>query len=116
LSFVLSRKELCGALQNSESIFILPVWFCWYHLFYIPKWYKSSEITRSPLQSIRNEAHNIWIALNKRHEIVVSWCSCIAGLAQTCNHGIAVLYKVEYATHMGYSDPVCTSIPCGWNT
>jgi hypothetical protein len=28
LSFVLSRKELCGALKNSESIFILPVWFC----------------------------------------------------------------------------------------
>jgi hypothetical protein len=28
LSFVLSRKEQGGALQNSESIFILPVWFC----------------------------------------------------------------------------------------
>jgi hypothetical protein len=37
LSFVLSRKEQGGALQNSESIFILPVWFCWCHLFYIPK-------------------------------------------------------------------------------
>ena len=38
---------------------------------------QSSEIMRSPLQSIRNEAHNVWIALNKRHAIVVSWCSCI---------------------------------------
>jgi len=70
----------------------------------------------SPSRSIRNEPHDVWIALNKRHEIVVSWCSCIAGLAQTCNHVIAVLYKVEYATHMGYNDPACTSIPCGWNT
>jgi hypothetical protein len=35
----------------------------------------------SPLQSIGNEAHDVWIALNKRHTIVVSWCSCIAGLA-----------------------------------
>jgi hypothetical protein len=68
--FLCSIKEgtgygLCGALQNSESIFVLPVWFCWYHLFYITKWYKSSEITCvtlieynksrvSPSQSIRN--------------------------------------------------------------
>ena len=62
----------------------------------------------SPSQSIRNEAHDVQIALNKRHEIVVSWCSCIAGLAQTWNHVIAVLYKVEYATNMGYNDPACT--------
>jgi hypothetical protein len=70
----------------------------------------------SPSQSIRNEAQDVWIALNKRHEIVVSWCSYIEGLAQTCNHVIAVLYKVEYGTNMEYNDPACTSIPCGRNT
>ena len=55
----------------------------------------------SPSHSIRIEAHAVWIALNKRHAIAFSWCSCIAGLAQTCNHLIAVLYKVEYGTNMG---------------
>jgi hypothetical protein len=115
--FLCSIKEgtgyrVYGALQISESIFILPVWFCWYHLYYIPKWYKRV----SPSQSIKNEAHDVWIALNKRHEIVVSWCSCIEGLAQTCNHVIAVLFKVEHGTNMGYNDPACTSIPCGRNT
>jgi hypothetical protein len=70
----------------------------------------------SPSQSIRNEAHDVGNALNKRHEIVVSWSSYIEGLAQTCNHVIAVLYKVEYGTNMGYNDPACTSIPCGCNT
>ena len=68
-------------------------------------------------QSIRNEAHDVGIALNKRHEIVVSWSSCIEGLAQTCNHVIAVLYmNMEYGTNMGYNDPACTSMPCGCNT
>jgi hypothetical protein len=47
----------------------------------------------SPSQSIRNEARNVGIALTKRYEIVFSWSSCIEGLAQTCNHVIAVLYK-----------------------
>ena len=70
----------------------------------------------SPSQSIRNEARDVDIALNNRHDIVVSWSSCIEGLAQTCNHVIAVLYKVEYGTNMGYNDPACTSIPCGCTT
>ena len=34
----------------------------------------------SPSQSIRNEAHDVWIALIWRHVIVVSWCSCTEGL------------------------------------
>jgi hypothetical protein len=72
-------------------------------------YYALSSMKRvSPSQSIINEAHDVWIALNKRHEIVVSWYSCIAGLAQACNHVIAVLYKVEYGTNMGYNDPACT--------
>ncbi|CAC5387151.1 unnamed protein product [Mytilus coruscus] len=70
----------------------------------------------TPSQSVRNEPHDVWLAVNNENEIQVSWCSCIAGLAQTCNHVIAVLYKIEFATNMGYNDPSCTSVPCGWNT
>ncbi|CAC5387142.1 unnamed protein product [Mytilus coruscus] len=73
-----------------------------------------SHVTSS--QSVRNEPHDVWLAVNNENEIQVSWCSCIAGLAQTCNHVIAVFYKIEFATNMGYNDPSCTSVPCGWNT
>ena len=119
-SFVLSRKEqdmdFVGHYKTQKA-------YSYYQSGFVDTIYFTSlngtKIVKSrvsPSQSIRNEAHDVWIALNKRPEIVVSWCSCIAGLAQTCNHVIAVLYKVEYATNMGYKDPACTSIPCGWNT
>ncbi|CAC5370027.1 unnamed protein product [Mytilus coruscus] len=78
-----------------------------------------SQIIKShvtPSQSVRNEPHDVWLTVNNENEIQVSWCSCIAGLAQTCNHVIAVLYKIQFATNMGYNDPSCTSVPCGWNT
>ncbi|VDI60598.1 Hypothetical predicted protein [Mytilus galloprovincialis] len=69
----------------------------------------------TPSQSVRNEPHEVWISI-KANEIKSCWCSCIAGMAQTCNHVIAVLYKLEYATTMGYNNLACTSQPCGWNS
>ena len=119
-SFVLSRKEqdkeFVGHYKSQKA-------YSYYQSGFVDTIYFTSlngtkVVTSrvSPSQSIRDEAHDVWIALNKRHEIVVSWCSCIGGLAQTCNHVIAVLYKVEYGTNMGYNDHACTSIPCGRNT
>ena len=32
-----------------------------------------------------------------------------------CNHVIAALYKIEFASNKGYIDPACTSLPCNWN-
>lgn len=42
-----------------------------------------------------------------------SYCSCTAGLGQTCNHAAGMIFRVEHANRMGYS--ACTSIPCSWN-
>ena len=70
----------------------------------------------TPSQSIRNEPHDLWMAIDEDHNILGSWCRCIAGHAQICNHVIAVLYKLEYVNNLGYNNPSCTSIPCGWNS
>ena len=51
--------------------------------------------------------------INKK--IFTSWCSCIAGTSEVCNHLIALLYKVNYAFKKNYISPACTSIPQGWN-
>lgn len=42
-----------------------------------------------------------------------SYCSCTAGLGQTCNHAAGLIFRVEHANRMGYS--ACTSMPCSWN-
>jgi hypothetical protein len=119
-SFVLSRKEhdidFAGHYKTQKVYSYYQSGFVDTIYFTLLNGTKVVKSRVSPSQSIRNEAHDVWIALNKRREIVVSLCRCIAGLAQTCNHVIAVLCKVEYAINMGYNDPVCTYIPCGWNT
>ena len=46
---------------------------------------------------------------------MTAWCSCTAGYGQTCNHIIAVLYKVEHAIASDYHKPACTEISSKWN-
>ena len=66
-----------------------------------------------PSQRVRDEAHNVWVGIRKScSEICVAWCSCNS---QSCNHVMALLYKVEHAVTQGYTDPSCTSVPCMWN-
>ena len=48
-------------------------------------------------------------------EILCAWCSCTAGFSQTCNHVIAVAYKIEYAISKEYNEPSSTSVACKWN-
>ena len=87
----------------------------------IVKTYKNEDIKLiksrvTPSQSVRNEPHDVWIGISVEGDIICGWCNCIAGMAQTCNHIIAVLYKLEYASTNGYNSPACTSLPCNWNS
>jgi hypothetical protein len=61
--------------------------------------------------------HKLWILVKKNpaFKILTCWCSCMSGTSQSCNHAIAVMYKIEYALRKGYMDPACTSMPCSWN-
>ena len=58
----------------------------------------------------------LWILVQREPlEILTSWCSFMAGTSQSCNHVIAVLYKIDYALQKGLLNPSCTSTSCSWN-
>ena len=58
----------------------------------------------------------LWILVQKEPlEILTSWCCCLAGTGQSCNHVMAVLYKIDYALHKGFLNPSCNSTSCSWN-
>ena len=55
-----------------------------------------------------HKTNELWIAL-KDSTIITGWCSCMAGSSACCNHVIATLYKMEYATTHGYTLQVWVS-------
>ena len=68
-----------------------------------------------PSQRINEKKHELWFIINSGSgEVVSSYCTCTAGLAESCNHVIAALYKLEFANEYINSLP-STSLPCGWN-
>lgn len=102
-AFIISKKEqemeFIGNYKSQKA-------FSYYMSGFVDTIYSATingkQIVKSqvtPSQSIRNEPHDVWIVIENGN-ILASWCQCIAGHAQTCNHVIAVLYKMEYATTM----------------
>ena len=93
------------------------------HTVYLAKCSVNSELTFlkgnvCPSQRIRDDPHEVWICIEGPKtdcRIVTSWCTCIAGSGEACNHVIALLYKVNYAFKKNYISPACTSVPQGWN-
>ena len=69
----------------------------------------------TPSQSVRDQPRELWIALNANGKPLTAWCNCTAGYGQTCNHIIAVLFKVEYAIASDYNNPACTEVSSKWN-
>ena len=71
--------------------------------------------TCKPSQRISDVPHKLWVSLAKANgKIISAHCSCMAGLAQNCNHVAAALFRVEAAIRMGLSNPSCTSKACKW--
>ena len=71
-----------------------------------------------PSQRVRSEEHRVWVCTKgkgKDCKVVTSWCTCVAGTGEACNHVIAVLYKINFAYKKQYISPACTSVPQGWN-
>ncbi len=119
-AFILSKKEfdneyvgkykLCKAYSYFASGFVGPIFTHSSPEHIILK----CQVT--PSQKVRDEAHNVWVGIKKLDStICAAWCSCTAGHSQSCNHVMALLYKVEHAVSKGYTDPSCTSVPCMWN-
>ena len=60
--------------------------------------------------------HISWILVQKDPlQVLTCCCSCMAGTSQSCNHVIAVMYKIDYAYQKGYLNKTYTGIPCNWN-
>ena len=62
------------------------------------------------------DVKEVWIAMQKMSEtenqILCTWCSCVAGAYEICNHEIACIYKVDYASAKWFCNPPCTEQAC----
>ena len=38
----------------------------------------------------------------------------MVGMSETCNHVVALLFRVEAAVRLGLPNPACTTKPCEW--
>ena len=69
----------------------------------------------SPSQRLSDIPHDVWVSVKKQTgEINSAYCTCFAGLGQTCNHVAAVLLKVDFCWQHGDVQRSCTSVPCRW--
>ncbi|XP_069105906.1 uncharacterized protein, partial [Argopecten irradians] len=67
----------------------------------------------TPSQRVSDTDHGVWTCIEKTSgAIMCAYCSCTAGLGQTCNHIAGLLYRVEHANKIGLCDAACTSLPC----
>jgi hypothetical protein len=72
----------------------------------------------TPSQRTSLTPYNVWCIIKKENpggEIISAYCSCTAGLLGSCNHVIAMLFRVEAAVSSGITKPTCTSKLCEWN-
>ena len=49
----------------------------------------------SPSQRLNDDPHHVWVCTEgpkDKSKILTSWCSCIAGTSEVCNHVTALLY------------------------
>lgn len=73
------------------------------------------KTTCRPSQKLSDVPHKLWVCLAKRSgKIMAAHCTCMAGVAETCNHVAAALFRIEAAVRMGLSNPSCTSKACEW--
>uniref|UniRef100_A0AAV2JQV3 SWIM-type domain-containing protein n=1 Tax=Knipowitschia caucasica TaxID=637954 RepID=A0AAV2JQV3_KNICA len=69
-----------------------------------------------PSEKIRQIPHQVYVIIEQdTGRIEGAYCTCFAGLGQTCNHVAALLFKVDDAWKRGITNQACTSLPCIWN-
>ena len=74
-----------------------------------------------PSQRVNSKPYDVWAVITKDSkelpggEIKSAYCSCTAGLVGTCNHAVAMLFRLEHAVRYNLTKPTSTSMLCSWN-
>ena len=59
-----------------------------------------------PSERLNDPPHKLWICVSKKDAVIkASYCSCMAGMSETCNHVAAALFRVEAAVRLGLTNP-----------
>ncbi|XP_070561234.1 uncharacterized protein [Ptychodera flava] len=69
----------------------------------------------TPSQRIGCPPHHCWICVKRDGSIHSAYCTCTAGLGETCSHVTALLFRVEAANRTGMTNLSCTELKCKWN-
>ena len=68
-----------------------------------------------PSQRINDIPHDVWVLIHKvTGSIISGYCTCFAGLGQSCNHIAALVLKVDDFWQKGFTQVACTELPCIW--
>ena len=66
-------------------------------------------------QRINDAPHKLWVCLSKKSgKVMKAHCTCMAGIAQTCNHVATALFRIEATVRTGLTNPSCTTTACEW--
>ena len=69
---------------------------------------------------VKSKRYDVWDLIEKDSEIPddtvkSAFCSCVAGLAGTCNHVVAMLFRIEHAVRFNLTKPTSASKLCTWD-
>ena len=73
-----------------------------------------------PSQRVSSRPYDVWAIIQKDTEecpggeVVSAYCSCPAGLLESCNHVAGMLFRIEAAVITGVTKPICTSRLSEW--
>ena len=103
--------------QKAYSYFDSEFMFeAFYHPIVFESQYCFIKAKCTPSQRINDVPHDVWVLLNKfSGDIKSGYCTCFAGLGQSCNHVAALLFKINHAWETGLSQVSVTSKLSTWN-
>lgn len=73
-----------------------------------------------PSQRTSDKPYDVWAIVRQDKpdkpggEILSAYCTCTAGLQGSCNHIVAMCFRIEAAVAQGYTRPSKTSTSCQW--
>ena len=74
------------------------------------------QVLPSQRQGSKAILYQVWVCLHREGWVKDGNCSCMAGLASTCSHVAALLFKLSKAVELNLNTPdASTDMLCRWN-